>query len=69
MTKIAFSCAQVSTDGQLPGVRGLRGHLLRTVTFLVYLLICTGQINLLIYQKYIKNQLRNLSFKGPLHCL
>ena len=35
MTQIAFSSVKVITGGQLPGVRGLRGHLLYTVTFFV----------------------------------
>ena len=35
MTETAFSSVKVITDGQLPGVRGLRGHLLHTVPFLV----------------------------------
>ena len=33
-TLIACSCVKVITDGQLPGVRDLRGHLLHIVTFL-----------------------------------
>ena len=36
MTWIAFSDAKGITRGQLPGVRGLRDHLLHTVTFLFF---------------------------------
>ena len=36
MTEIAFSSVKVITGDQLPGVRGLCGHLLHTVTFLVF---------------------------------
>ena len=35
MTYIAFSSVKVVTGGQLPGVRGLLGHLFHTVTFFV----------------------------------
>ena len=35
MTEIAFSSTSVITSDQLSGVRGLRGHLLHTVTCLV----------------------------------
>ena len=35
MTYIAFSSVKVITVGQLTGVRGLREHLLHTVTFLI----------------------------------
>ena len=31
-----FLSVKVVTDGQLPGVRGLRGHFLPTVTFHVF---------------------------------
>ena len=36
MTETAFSSVKVITDGQPPGVRCLRGHLLHTVPFLVF---------------------------------
>ena len=34
-TLIAFSSVKDITGGHLPSVRGVRGHLLHTVTFLV----------------------------------
>ena len=46
MTSIAFTSVKGITDGQLPDVRGLRGHLLYTVKFLVYHI-------LIIFYKYL----------------
>ena len=46
MTQIASSRVKDITGGQLPSVRGLRGHLLNTVTFLVFTLYACWMRNI-----------------------